>query len=64
MAMRYKIVRKFFKRGDITLRRELTLEEAQAHCDDPETSSKTCQKYAGCKRLERLGHWFDTFYQD
>ena len=38
----YKIVRKFFKGEDEVIETGLTLEEAQEHCQDPETSSKTC----------------------
>jgi hypothetical protein len=34
----YKIVRMYFKGGRRTIKSGLTLEEAQAHCKDPETS--------------------------
>lgn len=59
----YKIVR-MYRDADIrrrTIKRGLTLEEAQEHCRDPETSSSTCTKYAGRKRTERLGPWFDGY---
>ena len=41
----------------------LTLEQAKAHCSDPETSSSTCTKAAGKARTKRLGRWFDGFEQ-
>jgi hypothetical protein len=44
-----------------TIKTGLTLEEAQAHCRDPETSSSTCTSYAGRKRTERKGPWFDGY---
>ena len=59
----YKMVR-MYRDADIrrrTIKRGLTLEEAQEHCRDPETSSSTCTKYAGRKRTERLGPWFDGY---
>jgi hypothetical protein len=62
---KYKIVRMYF--GDIpnrTLKRGLTLEEAQAHCRDPETSSSTCTKSKNRARTKRLGPWFDGYDED
>ena len=59
----YKIVR-MYQRDNIpsrTVKSGLTLEEAQAHCHDPETSSKTCMTYAGRKRTEQRGDWFDGY---
>lgn len=38
-----------------------TLEEAQAHCSDPETSSRTCMNATGKARTRRLGAWFDGY---
>lgn len=58
----YKIIR--FFRADIpsrTIKTGLTLEQAQAHCSDPETSSHTCTKAAGKARTRRLGAWFDGY---
>jgi hypothetical protein len=61
----YKVVRKFFDRNlrnqNITLRTGLTEAEAQAHCQDPETSSSTCTSAAGRRRTRRLGPWFDLY---
>ena len=42
----------------------LTLEEAQAHCNDPETSSSTCTKSAGRKRTKTYGPWFDGYEKE
>jgi len=39
----------------------LTLEEAQAHCRDKETSSTTCTSKAGKARTRRWGPWFDGY---
>jgi hypothetical protein len=39
----------------------LTLEQAQEHCRDPETSSSTCVKAAGKARTRRKGPWFDGY---
>ena len=41
-----------------TIRKNLTLEEAQAHCKDPETSMKTCTKDPHAGRYE---DWFDGY---
>jgi hypothetical protein len=61
----YKIVRmhqnespRGFRR---TIKTGLTLKEAQAHCQDPETSSRTCTR-AENKRITREGGpWFDGY---
>ena len=47
----------------------LTLEQAKAHCNDPETSSYTAKSPRGCegneKRIaewhKKKKHWFDGF---
>lgn len=67
--MAYKIVRLFFKEDrrlnrSYTLRRGLTLEEAQAYCRDPETSSSTCKKPANVRRTRERGAWFDGYTED
>ena len=66
MDQRYKVVRRYF-RDDVpnrTIKRGLTLEEAQAHCQDPETSSSTCTKAVGKKRTAVNGPWFDSYDYD
>jgi hypothetical protein len=66
MSDKYRIVRNFMKhpaqrRG---LPTGLTLEEAQEHCRDPETSSKTCTKSEGKRRTRERGPWFDGYERE
>lgn len=58
----YEIVRYFFKGEKQVIRQGLTLEEAQEHCNDPETSSKT----ASAKTLREVGEgpWFDGYREE
>ena len=61
----YRIVR-FYESANIRRRiidTGLTLEQAKAHCSDPETSSSTCTKAAGKARTKRRGRWFDGYEQ-
>ncbi len=57
----YKIQRLYFKGGKRTIRTGLTLEQAQAHCSDPQTSSSTCTNAAGRRRTAQKGPWFDSY---
>lgn len=59
---RYKIVR-FYRDGtpSCTIRRGLTREEAEAHCSDPETSSRTATSSTARARTRKHGAWFDGF---
>ena len=61
--MSYKIVRFYFNKPGYkyTIKRGLTLAEAQAHCRDKETSSSTCTSRAGLARTRRTGPWFDAY---
>lgn len=62
---RYKIVRVFFSGlAARTIKRGLTLEEAQAWCRDPETSSSTCTSKRALSRTLSRGPWFDTYTRD
>ena len=61
MAERYNIVRMYFKGGKRIIKRNLTLEEAQAHCRNPETSSRTCTSAAAKRRTRTKGAWFDGY---
>ena len=60
--MSYKIVR-FYKDSYYKkpIKKGLTLEEAQAHCSDPETSSSTCKSSKSLAVTRRNGHWFDGY---
>lgn len=59
----YKIKRLYFDESKParTIKRGLTLEQAQAHCSDPETSSSTATKAAAKRRTEQHGPWFDAY---
>ena len=62
MGSTYKIVRYFRDSNrEYTVRRGLSLEEAQAHCRDKETSSSTCTNATGKSRTRKLGPWFDGY---
>ena len=59
----YSIVRMYqndFSKKRI-IKRGLTLEEAQAHCRDPETSSSTATSRKAIAETERMGRWFDGY---
>lgn len=62
--MVYKIVRIYFKGGKRVIDRGLTLEEAQAHCSDPETSSRTATSQAARRRTKARGPWFDGYEKE
>lgn len=57
----YNIVRFYQRGGRRVISRRVTLEEAQGHCADPETSSSTCTTSTGKARTRRLGPWFDGY---
>lgn len=67
----YKIVRFYtrtlrhsYSSTDLPGLTGLTLEEAQAYCRDPETSSRTCTTEEGKARTDELGHWFDGYTEE
>jgi hypothetical protein len=58
----YKIVRHYFNGSrHRTVASGLTLEEAQKHCQNPETSSSTCASSSGRRRTRTQGPWFDGY---
>lgn len=59
----YQIVRHYFKGGKRVIRRGLTLKEAQTHCSDPETSSRTATSAAAQRRTRQRGPWFDGYQE-
>jgi len=61
----YKIVRGYFNNSrKRTIKTGLTLEQAQEHCRDPETSSSTAQSAVARKRTRQHGPWFDGYTQE
>ena len=59
----YRIVR-FYQSAGIRRRviaTGLTLEQAQKHCQDPETSSSTATGKTARARTRRVGAWFDGY---
>ena len=60
----YQIIR-FFKGEDSeVIEKGLTLEEAQEHCNDPETSSSTATSDAAEYITKTWGAWFDGYTVD
>jgi hypothetical protein len=60
----YKIVRYYQEHGKRIVERGLTLEAAQRHCNDPETSSRTATKAAAVRRTRVKGPWFDGYTRE
>jgi len=61
MTNTFKIVRHYANGQKTTIQTGLTLEEAKAHCKDPETSSTTATSAAAKRRTKARGDWFDAF---
>ena len=62
----YKVLR-FYESDSVeteTVLTGLTLDQAQAHCKDPETSSSTCTNPEGVERTARFGRWFDGWTEE
>ena len=65
----YKIIRfRRFKNRRI-IYRGLTLEQAQAHCQDPQTSSATCVSPKGkrtriMEKKHAINPWFDGYREE
>ncbi len=61
MPDNYKIIRFRQRGGSRVVKKGLTLEQAQAHCADKETSSSTCQLAINRRRTKEGGPWFDGY---
>lgn len=59
----YRVQRCYFKEPGhwYPIKKGLTLEEAQEHCGDPETSSSTCKRPENVERTKLKGPWFDAY---
>ena len=62
----YRVVRFFKEEGLIfhpseVVKTGLSLEEAQAHCKSPESSSSTCTTEEGHRRTIKRGDWMDGY---
>jgi hypothetical protein len=60
----YRITRFFQNRASLTVKTGLSLEEAQAHCRDSETSSRTATTKEGVARTKVFGPWFDGYSEE
>lgn len=62
----YRIVRFSFNNGreNVYGLGGMSLEEAQAHCQDPETSSKTATDAEAARRTAKIGPWFDGYEEE
>ena len=59
----YKIVRCFYNENmrHRTIETGLYLEEARAHCKDPQTRSKTATSAQAMRYTKTHGAWFDSY---
>jgi len=66
MSDTYKIIRFYAsdEHDNCVVQAGLTLEQVQAHCRKPETSSSTCTDELGLDRTKRLGDWFDGYAKE
>lgn len=58
---KYKIVRHYSSGRRRTIKSGLFLFEAQAHCQDPQSSSRTATTKAARNRSRFHGAWFDGY---
>ncbi len=64
MSDTYRIIRYYFRGGRRVIDSGLTLEQAQAHCRNRETSSSTCTSSTDRTRTRRMGLWFDGYEKE
>ena len=61
----YKIMRHFQDLHERPVIAEgLTLQEAQEHCDNDETSSRTATNQEALERTKKFGIWFDAYTEE
>ena len=60
----YRVIRYFLTGRRVTVARGLTLEQAQAHIANPETSSQTATSATARARTRKYGSWFDGYRKD
>lgn len=61
----YKIVRMYRDTSEHRIiKTGLTLQEAQEHCRDPETTSSKCTLPANVAHTEQFGPWFDGYDEE
>jgi len=61
---KYKIIRGFFCGDREVIATGLTLKEAQKHCRDKETSSRTCSEETLQEVGTKRGAWFDGYTEE
>lgn len=57
----YSITRRFFNGGSELITEGLTLEEVREHCNDSDSSSRTCTTEEGLALTAERGPWFDGY---
>ena len=60
----YAIVRHFASGDKQLITRGLTLSQAQCHCNNPETSSRTAESQAAKYLTATKGEWFDGYTEE
>jgi hypothetical protein len=61
----YKVIRMFRDSSKrMVIKTGLTLEEAQEHCRDPETSSSTAKGFVELALTKNFGPWFDGYEEE
>jgi len=65
MNATYRIVRYYQSgRESLVIKSGLSLGEAQEHCNDPETSSRTGVTDEVCNHTYEYGQWFDGYTEE
>lgn len=62
--MTYSIIRFYQQQDEEVVDTGLSLEDAQEHCNDDDTSSSTCTTEEGELRTEECGPWFEGFREE